>query len=151
MLNPRHNNDKHNGPGLSGSIVPQLTRLFSPPLLLLPAHCAQCCTVSFCQQVARCNCAAWGCCCLLVCCAFVSCTTRTWNMRLVCLLATQLRQQQWLPRGCNSNNSSRGSRWRVDFISINALLSSSSFPLAPSTRCASVAHGKVNALMRLSF
>lgn len=36
MLNARHNNDKHNGPGLSGSTVPQLTRLFSPPL---PCYC----------------------------------------------------------------------------------------------------------------
>lgn len=132
MLNARHNKDKHNGPGLSGSTVAQLIRLSCTLCTLL--HCVLLSTSCALQL-----------CCLLVCCAFVSCTTRTWNMRLVCLLATQLRQQQRLPIGC-----SRGSRWRVDFININALFSSQLAP-PPTTRCASVAHGKVNALMRLSF
>lgn len=128
MLNARHNKDKHNGPGLSGwmhsvSGAPSWLRFpasISPPPL--DTGCAQCPL----SASTRCNCSGLRLlrrsASALVCCAFVSCTC---NMQHAACLST-----------CHNSNcpEAAASRWRVDFISINALLSYTPLPHAATQK-----------------
>lgn len=135
MLNARHNKDKHNGPGLSGwmhsvSGAPSWLQCPSPILPCSPLHTGWLCTVSFVSEHALqlfwleavetlCLCA----CLLRFCVVYSACTC---SMQHAACLSTCHSSNI----ACNTNCPEAASRWRVDFISINALLSYTSPPPA---------------------
>lgn len=158
MLNARHNKDKHNGPGLSGwmhsvSGAPSWLQCPSPTLPCSPPHTGWLCTVSFVSEHALqlfwleavetlCLCA----CLLRFCVVYSACTCSM--QHAACGLFVYLPQQQHslqqqLPRGCQSMASRLHKHQCASFLQPSP-------PLPPKGN-ASVAHCKVNALMRLSF